>query len=517
MSGPPRSGAPAPWLIGGGVVLVLAGLVVGGGNPLVAVGPVLGLLGLYLIWRAPLRTTLFVLTFLALFLDNPGEIPHAGMWRSPLHPLGKLLYSNLSSSLGIGPLRFSALEALLLFLLGIVAYRRATKSRIDPPAVPTPKPLRALLLLSFVTLLGMEAWGIVRGGNVKESFWQFRVLLSVPMIAYLFSHALVGIEDARRFGRVVVGAAVWKVFWGAFFYFVIAKRQGLMPPYVTTHTDTVLFVVAVVIMVALWWEKPSWPTTLRLGIVVPILFVGLVLNDRRLAYVTLIACLLMIFLISPWNRAKRLLTRAVILGLPVILAYVAVGWGSTAGAFKPVRAIRSIVTSDTGTVQDTSTEFRDQENFNLVFTWQRNPILGSGFGHEYFEVLTLADISSFMPNFRYLPHNSVLWLWSVGGYVGFTCLWLYLAAVVFFAARAYHRAHRPLDRTAMLVTIAAVIAYLNQAFGDMGVVSYTPVFILAPAIALAGKLAIQVGAWRDPVRAPAVAPVPRASARAVSS
>src|SRR6185503_15340690 len=100
-------------------------------------------------------------------------------------------------------------------------------------------------------------------------------------------------------------------------------------------------------------------------------------------------------------------------------------------------------------------------------------ILGSHFGHEYIEDNKLPDISKFMPDYRYLPHNSVLWLWTLGGLVGFTFLWWYLAAMVYLAARAYRFAHVKRDRALMLISMCAVVAYTNQAFGDMGTQSYT--------------------------------------------
>ena len=55
----------------------------------------------------------------------------------------------------------------------------------------------------------------------------------------------------------------------------------------------------------------------------------------------------------------------------------------------------------------------------------------------------------------------------------------------------------------MLVTLGAVVAYVNQVFGDMGTQSYTCVFLLAPLLALAGQLAMSTGAWEEGSRLPA--------------
>jgi hypothetical protein len=97
--------------------------------------------------------------------------------------------------------------------------------------------------------------------------------------------------------------------------------------------------------------------------------------------------------------------------------------------------------------------------------------------------------------------------------IGFSGLWVMLVVAVFLAARAHRRAKSPAERAAALSCIAAVIIYTNQVFGDIGLVSWTGVFLVAPAMAVAGKLAVATGAWPRVARrilpgsAPAVAPL----------
>ena len=40
-----------------------------------------------------------------------------------------------------------------------------------------------------------------------------------------------------------------------------------------------------------------------------------------------------------------------------------------------------------GSSEDSSTQTRDIENFNLIHTLKQHPVLGSGFGHEYIELV----------------------------------------------------------------------------------------------------------------------------------
>jgi hypothetical protein len=494
-------------------VLVLLGLatvaaVVGSeGSLAVALAPLLGAALLYAVWRLPLRYSALGLLLIVLCVDNPYEIPFAGMWAWPLEGLARLLYDNLYRTVGLGFLRFPLLFVLMAGLWGLGVFRRFKRTRVDSDVVQLPRPLRDALWLCMGTVLFLEVMGVARQGDMQQSLWQVQHLLFLPVLCGLWALASRGPRDHAAVAWVVLGSAVFKVALGAYFLYFIARPQGVIPPYVTQHTDTILFVMAIVIVVALWMERPSLRHTAGVLLISPVMLFGIVINDRRLAYVSLAACLLTIFLLSPWNRSKRFLARALLAMVPLLLPYFVVGWSSHSSMFKPVQAIHSVVENDGSNDEqaDSSTEFRHMENFNLIETWKPNPFLGSGFGHEYDEVIQLPDISKFFPAYRYVPHNSVLWLLGIGGVLGFTALWLFLVVGLFLTARAYRYARVPEDRAAALTCICVAVCVLNQAFGDMGTQSWVSVFMLAPAVVLGGKLAVSVGAW--PRAAPRARPV----------
>jgi len=60
-------------------------------------------------------------------------------------------------------------------------------------------------------------------------------------------------------------------------------------------------------------------------------------------------------------------------------------------------------------------------NFNVIETWMKHGVLGSGFGHEFDTVLEMPDISFVMPQWKYHPHNSLLWLWSIMSRLNLLC------------------------------------------------------------------------------------------------
>jgi O-antigen ligase len=201
-----------------------------------------------------------------------------------------------------------------------------------------------------------------------------------------------------------------------------------------------------------------------------------------------------IYFVAPATRLKRTVAMGVALSIPLIAIYAAIGWNQPTGVFAPVRTIRSVMDSDV----DTSTLWRDLENYDLYYTLKDNPLLGTGFGHPYVEVVKLPDVSRFYPLYRHAPHNSVLGLLAYAGVIGFAAIWLLVPLGVFFAIRSLDVSSSPRDRAAALTTVGVLVVYILHCYGDMGLGTWTSVFTVGPALALTAKLAVAVGAW--PIR-----------------
>jgi O-antigen ligase len=200
--------------------------------------------------------------------------------------------------------------------------------------------------------------------------------------------------------------------------------------------------------------------------------------------------LLILFLVSRETRPKRIIRKAATVGVPFAIVYVVLGWSSQYGRlFKPVRIIRSVVEANS----DTSSQWREIENFDLVSTFNEHLFFGTGYGTGFTEFVTLPAVDYFLE--RYLPHNSFLGLWSSSGTLGvfgITTLWV---AGLYYAMRAYHAAQSPPQYMAAISCFAALPIYLAQCFGDLGLNSWTGVFMVAVSVAMSGKLAVAAGQW----------------------
>jgi hypothetical protein len=447
---------------------------------------------IWAVCRAPIRYSMATVLFLMLFLEAPGD--SGNKWRSPWYVLGHLLNSNLNITIPIQALRFAGIDVVALCLAALIVWRRSTGDRVDTRgAYAAPRPLLLSLLVSLLAMIGLIALGIARGGDFGQVLWQCHVSLMTLVMTLLFLATVRGPQDFATIGTAVLAAALLKAIQAVYVRTTLGLDVESLPT-ATSHADSMLFATAFCMILALLMEAPTRRNLVRALLGIPVLSVGMVVNNRRLVWVEVIAVLLVVYLLAPPSRAKRFVQRALILASPILLMYVTVGWSSRSPIFAPVAKIRSVL--DSGS--DRSTLERDVENYNLIRNLQDFPVLGMGFGREYVQYVRGDDISQIFPQWRFIPHNSVLGLLAFGGVVGFTALWIFLSVGIFLAGRAYRVARDPVWRAAALTSIGVIVIFLLQCYGDMALVSWHSVFLLGPALAVAGKLATATGAWPMP-------------------
>jgi hypothetical protein len=454
------------------------------------VAPICILLGWFAMFRSPLRATMLVLMFAALVLENPSEGPAAGQWKSPLYPIGALLIPHFKTVIG-GFWFFGGMDLMLLGA-GVTWYLRY---RGRPQGIPTPRPLIKLAQLVYITIIFMWLVGKWRGGNGSMAVWQIDRVMYLPAVFLLCQAAFTGPNDFIAVGKVGLVAAVLRALQAIYVRAITTATFDPITgdsslPYATTHHDSMLFGMAAVLLAALLLQRIRGAVLLA-ATCGPILIGGMLANDRRMVWVQLIMVFLAVYLITDQNAFKRKLQKFALLLIPIVALYVLAGWGSTAGIFKPVQVIRSAVDSST----DGSTAWRDLENFNLIYTLKVFPMTGVGYGNGFHEIWPLPAVDYELE--RYIPHNSLLGLWCYGGYLGYTGLTLLWVTGVFFALRAYHHSKVPLEKAAALVSFGMVLIYYIQCFGDLGLGTFTGVFLVAPCLAVGGKLAMKNGAWQN--------------------
>jgi hypothetical protein len=478
------------WILGLGL-LCFTMILLSNGNLAIAVAPLALALVVLAATKAALRHSLLVLAFLCLTLENPSEAFANAKWKSPLATLGALLLAHLKVTIPSEALFFSGLDLALVLLAVIWVVRRMGRSQVDLRGhIPPAPPLRRAALISLAAIGVVWLFGMVQTGfSFSDSLWQIFRVVYLPCVFLLFCAALRGPADARALGIALVCAALLRAAIAIYLRQVFPSTEEL--PHATTHADSMLFADAFLLVLVLFFNQPSLRNGALAAATLPLLTCGMIANNRRLVWVELGVALLALYFITPMTKLKRKLARGLVLSTPLFLLYLAVGWNSGSGVFAPARTLRSVMDSQS----DTSTLWRDLENYNLYYTFRQNPVLGAGFGHPYIEVVQLPTIADYYTIYRYAPHNSILGLLTYAGVIGFAAIWLIQPLGIFFAVRSLDASRAPRDRTIALVTIGVLVVYMLHCYGDMGLGTWTSVFTVGAALALTAKLAVAVGAW----------------------
>lgn len=481
-------------------VMTVAAAVVGNDRPVLAALPVLLAAAAFALWWMPIRWSAAGLVFLTLALDTSNdaialhEMRAVRIWSSPFSVLGDILRDNLERSFLPG-VKLSGLEAAVIVMTAVSIYRRATHNPIDSRGqVQTATVLRDFMLVYLASLAFAVTNGLATGGSFL--IWQVRPLLQIPILFFFFQAVFRGPPDHVLVGRVIVGAAVVKALMSLWVRYGVPLPPQSELHMTTNHGDSILYAVAVIILVANFTERNErralgWALAL-----VPLILLGMVANKRRLAWVELSLGLAAIYFLSPWRAWKRGITRLFLYVTPIIVLYVAVGWNRTGKLFGPVEVLRSLVDAK----QDASTYWRDVENWNISMTMREHPVRGFGLGKEYREFIRNDDLTDVYAEWRYQPHNAILGLILFGGLLAFTGMWLLYSVAVYMGIRSYRVASRPEDRVAALCAIGAVLVCIVQAYGDIGPPFTQFRIFVALALAFTAKLAVATGAWPRRIR-----------------
>jgi hypothetical protein len=472
-----------------GALATAAAAVFGNGNPGLALAPVVFAVGAYWLWVSPIRYPLFGLILLCLTLDGVGE----GMWSSPLSVIGGPLLFNLNKVMPIGALAFPGMAVIMFVLLGLLIHRTLAGITLDTDGRgPVPSSLIKAMAVGVLTIVVVVSLGMIRAGDSQMAKIQVQSYLLMLLMAYLASMSLRGVADYRILGRIIIAAALYRTVYVAYVYHVVAPRLGGPPGVAATHGDSLLFAAATVLLLIRFLEKPSMRTAGWCAMLMPFLLLGIQWNNRRLVWVEIAAGMLVYLVISRRSRMKSILAYAVMLALPLIIGYIAIGWNSQSKIFAPIKMYRSVTDGQV----DSSTLYRDLENYNLMMTMRVYPLTGMGFGQTFLEEVVLPDISGLFREYRYMPHNSILGLWAFAGPLGFTGIWLTVVLAVYFAGRAYPLARSPDERVACMMVVSIVAIYLSHCWGDIGFSELRTIYIVGPVLAMAGQLACATGAWR---------------------
>jgi hypothetical protein len=416
------------------------------------------------------------------------ELGDGGYWDTIMWPSSVAWYGTLKEFAGVPGMSLST-----FFFVTVGLLYRAVKSKKAADWVPPPKLARQAILVFLATVCSLAVLGLARGGGVEWAFRQTIHLLQLPLVALLFLYVLRVPNDLAAVGTAFVAAAVARSLLVVYVYYGVCMPAGITqlpgkPEWCTNHSDTVLFVTALMILLAHALEQRKLKVTLLSVGIACVILLGIALNNRRLAFVSLITAPLVVYLALRPSKRKRRVTIVLAVLVPLLTGYVLVGSeiDSPSPLLKPAKLVVSVMDQ-----KDQSSLSRDIENENLIYTLSQSPIIPQGFGHEYEYSPNNppVDLHNLFQNFRIIAHNGVLWVWSLAGVVGFSFLWFLYPLAGTLALRGYRNATSPLERSAALASLAVVVVVMIQIWGDQGFSSYMTLITFGVAFAIASRLA----------------------------
>jgi hypothetical protein len=354
-------------------------------------------------------------------------------------------------------------------------------------------PMDGAILVSLAGVATSFAWGVWRGGDAYWGYYQINALVIGLFAGYALVGAIRSPADLDALMVTIVAAALVRSSLALYYFSSFVYGRPIYPAHITSHDDSPLFVVAALVLANRAIISRRWrPWVTGAVLLVPILL-AIKVNNRRMAWFELAFALGFTYLVLPPGRFRRKANRWLMVLVPVLTLYVAVGWGRAGAIFAPLRAFDTT----TGTDEDASTLARKEEDLNLVVTYLQHPIVGSGWGHRF------TSVSSYFANFGggfdelygFTPHNSLTALVAFTGLVGYFTMMGVMPVTAFLAARAHRYAGDPSTRTATSVALCIPVVFGLHALGDLGMQTVTAQLLLSVALGIAGRTSIWTGAW----------------------
>jgi O-antigen ligase len=423
---------------------------------------VLGLALPVVLWKWPEATVALAIVAGTLIEQIPIDPSPLASLPAPLLTDQVPIFQSLSDGMGLSGVLVNPLELVILLALLVWLLRETAARRLALPR----SYLAAGFAILFAIALFAEVRGLSAGADLRESLHELR-----PWV-YLGAFYLLASQLFRRPGSLrvllwafVIGTGI-KGVQGTVEFLAVRGRVP-RPDAILGHEEAVFFGVFLLLTAALWlFDSPSRLRSVATAIA-PLVAIADAANNRRAAWLIIGAGLLALFVVA-WVRLRerrRFLFTALVVAGVLAVVYVPAFWDGSGALSQPARAVRSMVMPEPRDAS--SNEYRVQEDVNLQYNIQRSMPLGLGFGIPIDYALPIVDLTESVPSLKFIPHNTVLYVWMRMGLAGMIAFWWVIGAAFLLACRIVRSPDRRLAVMASLA-ICALIAYVFEGYYDLG-------------------------------------------------
>jgi O-antigen ligase len=334
--------------------------------------------------------------------------------------------------------------------------------------------LPTLIFLLFV--VGGMWYGFSTRGNINIGLWEARPLFYLAGMLILVSNLI----ETRRHVNHLLWFGMVAIFIESLFgnwYFWVNLRGNLAGVNaITEHSAAIHMNALFVFFFAALLYKTNPSRRLLLGFFSLIVLFPYFATQRRAAFLTLaIALILIAIVLYKENRTAFW----VIVPPAVLIAaiYVGVFWNQTGPMGAPAQALKSVIAPEAADARNQSSNlYRDLENINLHFTIQQKPLTGIGFGHKFYVIVPMADIS-FFQWWEYFPHNSIIWIWLKTGVLGFLSMLFLVGSAIATGGQLLRQLPRGELSAAALTAVLYLIMHFTFAYADISWDNQSMIFV----------------------------------------
>lgn len=454
--------------------LLLLGIFVPIGIALLIAVPILAIW----MWSAPFRVVYLMVGIAAMIEVFPLNFPDSLTDRVPI-------FLNLNSTAGLQGFSFSPAEILILTGAVVAIARGAQEHSLEWPSGRLP----VAYGLYLAVVLAAEVHGLLSGGDWKTSLWELRPQLYGFVLFVMTTVLLKDRSQLLTLAIVFLASVMAKAVIGDFRYFVTLQRTLSSSLDVLAHDDSYfLSVFVTAALVAAIWIK-NRRLTVALSMSSAVALAALLANSRRAGVYAVAGgvfiVLLLAFRFEPDLR-RRIGWSCVLLAL-VYTGLLVDGWDKQYGLeAQLVRPVRSLI--DPSSRDFSSDQYRVAETANLQFTYRTSPLFGIGFGHPFYIVTPMANISQFYSLWNVIPHNTLMWVPMRMGLIGMVAFWGWIGIALLEGFGVIRTNKDPLVRAVAAFAIAAVVAELAVAYGDIQLESYRNMIFLGVLLGVLTRL-----------------------------
>ncbi len=311
---------------------------------------------------------------------------------------------------GLNPLVFSPAEVIMLLTaLAWVIRGVSTRSFSLKRGVFFPAIAAYMLCVVYGFIHGISA-----GGDRTMALYEVRAHAHFLLVYLLAANLITDRKHTTQMLWLIVGCLGLQGAMGmiGFLMHPVVSEQGIL-----SHDDSLSLNLIIFIWILLAMTRENKVLRRVAFWLLPPVFVAVIENQRRAGIAAFIIAFIpfcpIVWTIFPH---RRIALRGFFVGFALFSAvYFPIAWNSDGAWALPARSIRS---QSSPSERDASSDmYREMETFDLKFTRDQSPIFGYGYGRQFLQPMPLIALTTEF--LKYLPHNSVMWIWMRVGHVGF--------------------------------------------------------------------------------------------------